>query len=361
MTDNIPLEMKALVLEAFGPPEALKYTTVPVPKLRNPTNVLVKVHAAGLNPVESHMRSGNMFTFLVKKNAILGSDYSGVIVAKGSGVPNFEVNDAVFGTLKFPCGPQGSYAEYIVVDTAADKAIAKKPDNLSFLDAASVGVATLTALEGVVCKRPLPLEYNGEEGARPKVLVIGASGGVGMYGVQIAKTVGAEVVGICSGKNVSLVKGFGADRVVDYNDKKAMDDLANNEKDSFDVVFDLVGGDDYYQRFMPLVKPKTGMFSTAVGPTAHNGATKLGVLDYLSFGGTIFYRQFFASRRYSMILNVPQDQFASVIAPWLEQKKLGTLVSEENIFDLKDGNKAHEKIESQRTVGKIVLRVIPDA
>jgi NADPH:quinone reductase-like Zn-dependent oxidoreductase len=271
------------------------------------------------------------------------------------------VNDAVFGTLKFPNGPQGSYAEYIVVDTADAKAIAKKPNHLSFVEAASVGLTSLTALEGVVMKRGLPLQHTGDDSTRPKVLVIGASGGVGMYGVEIAKAVGAEVVGICSNKNVDLVKKFGADRVVDYNDKKAMDDLASNEVDSFDVVFDLVGGDDYYNKFMPLVKVKTGIFTTAVGPTEHNGSQKLGLLDYFSFGGTLLYRQLFASRRYSMILGLPQDKFASIIAPWLEQKKLGTYVLEENIFDLKDGNKAHEKIESQRTVGKIVLRVVPDA
>ncbi|SAL99100.1 hypothetical protein [Absidia glauca] len=343
--------MNALVLEEFGPPDALHYTTVPMPQLSKPTQLLIKVMAAGVNPIEAKMRQGNMFTFLVKKPAILGADYSGIVVAKGSEVTDFEVNDAVFGMLVSPAGPHGSYAEYIVVDTVTDKAIAKKPENLSFVDAASVGLAGLTALEGVVCKGPLT------SGDGAKVLVIGASGGVGMFAVQIGKAIGAQVVGICSEKNRALVKGFGADEVVDYNDRAALDNLTSQGTNSYDVVLDLVGGKEYYDRCMPLVKEKTGIFVTASGPTEHSGSTKLGLWDYLSIGGTIVYRRLFASRRYDMILTLPQDKFAPVLVPWLEKRQVGSFVPEENVFDLKDAAKAHTKMESNRTVGKIVLRV----
>ncbi|KAI8081327.1 chaperonin 10-like protein [Halteromyces radiatus] len=355
-TTTIPTTMNALVLEKFGPPEELKYKSVPVPSLKKDTDLLVRVVCAGVNPIDAKLRQGNLFSFLVKKNAILGADYSGVVVKKGAKVTKFEVGDRVFGKLALPSGPQGAYSEYIVV-TANDTAIAKKPENLSFVDAAAVGIAALTALDGVVNKRPLPLEHNMDP--PPKVLVIGASGGVGMYGVQIAKAIGAHVVGICSGKNIELVKGFGADRVVDYNDQAAMDALVQ-EKNTFDVVFDLVGGDDYYKKMLPLVKEKTGMFSTAVGPTEHSGSTKVSLLGYASMGSKILYRGLFGSRRYSMILDLPHDQFASVLTPLLEKKLIKPYVPEENIFDLKDASKAHEKIESHRVVGKIVLRVSPD-
>ncbi|KAI8342299.1 chaperonin 10-like protein [Chlamydoabsidia padenii] len=346
---NLPTTMNALVVNEFGSPDVLKYTTVPVPQLQHPTDMLVKVMASGVNPIEAKMRQGNLFAFLVKPPAILGADYSGVVVAKGSQVTEFQVNDAVFGTLHGPAGPHGTYAEYVVVNTAVDKAVAKKPTKVSFVDAASVGLAGLTALEGVLrCDKP------------GKVLVIGASGGVGIYGVQIAKAVGAHVVAICSGKNSAMVKEFGADDVVDYHDQAAMDALAQGNKNSFDVVLDLVGGDGYYNMGMPLVKEKTGIFVTASGPTEHSGSTRVGLWDYLSIGGTILYRRLFASRRYDMILTLPHDKFASVLAPMVDRHQVKCLVPRENVFDLKDGALAHKKIESLRTTGKLVLRVSPD-
>ncbi|ORZ23234.1 chaperonin 10-like protein [Absidia repens] len=359
MSTEIPTSMKALVLEQFGPPEALKYKTVPVPKLNKPTELLVRVVAASVNPVEAKLRSGNIGSFLVKKNAILGGDYSGSVVAKGSQVTEFEIGDAVFGTLRPPSGPQGSYAEYIVVDLQSDKGIAKKPDHVSFRDAAALGVAALTALLAVVLKAPLPLKYNGQ-GPRPKVLVIGASGGVGLYGVQVGKAIGAHVVGICSSKNASLVKSFGADRVVDYNDSEAMADLANNEKESFDVLFDLVGGEYYYKNFSPLVKKKTGVFASSVGPVAQFGSSKAGVFDYLGVGAAYAYRQLFAPCRYAMTLNLPAYKIPTDILYLLEQNLIKSYIPEENVFTLEEGYKAHQKIESHRTVGKIVLNISPD-
>ncbi|CAO3591028.1 unnamed protein product [Absidia cylindrospora] len=332
MSTEVPTSMKALVLEQFGPPEALKYKTVPVPKLNTPTEILVRVVAASVNPVEAKLRSGNIGSFLVKKNAILGGDYSGVVVAKGPQVTEFEIGDA---------------------------GIAKKPDHVSFRDAAALGVAALTALLAVVLKAPLPLKYDGQ-GPRPKVLVIGASGGVGLYGVQVGKAIGAHVVGICSSKNASLVKSFGADRVVDYNDSEAMTDLANNEKESFDVLFDLVGGEYYYNNFSPLVKKKTGVFASSVGPAAQFGSSKAGVFDYLAVGATYAYRQLFAPCRYAMTLNLPAYKIPTDILYLLEQNLIKSYIPEENVFTLEEGYKAHQKIESHRTVGKIVLNISPD-
>ncbi|CAO3648844.1 unnamed protein product [Cunninghamella blakesleeana] len=353
---KIPTTMYAQVLENFGGTDAFTYKQVPTPTIKNPNDLLVKVKAIGTNPIEAKLRSGNLFSFAVKKNAILGADYSGIIVAKGSGIDDgsFKVGDAVFGKLHLPLGPQGSYAEYIIVTTTHDKAIAKKPDNITFEEAAAVGIAGLTGLEGVLNSAPFTLENkNGEE---RKILVIGASGGVGTFAIQMGKAVGAYVVGICSARNASLVLDtLGADRAVDYNNQKAMDEL-QKEKNTYDVVLDLVGGDDYYTKFSPLVKKK-GIFVTAAGTSAHFGANKVSIFQYIHAGCTIAYRKLFACCRYSLISELPEEQFAPIIQPWFASGAVKSIIFPENIFDFKDIKKAHDKIESHRAVGKIVLKV----
>ncbi|KAI8074568.1 chaperonin 10-like protein [Gongronella butleri] len=353
---SIPTTMNAVVLETFGPPDALEYKQVPVPKIKKPTEVLVKVKAAGVNPVEAKMRSGNLFHFAVKKNAILGADFSGDIVAVGDKVSKFAVGDAVLGKLNLPSGPQGSYAEYLVIDESG--AISAKPATLSYIEAASFGIAYLTALQGVVYAHPLPTEVaEGQEA--PKVLILGASGGVGSFGVQVGKAIGAHVVAVCSGKNAALVTELGADRIVDYTDKSAVAALAE-EKDSYDVIFDLVGGDDYYNQLLPVLKKK-GIFVTAVGPQEHSGSERVRIFDYISMGAGIARRSLFGAKgRYSMILTLPHDKFDETLKKWLPAQKIKGHVDDENILDLKDVAEAHKRIESHRTTGKIVLRVASD-
>ncbi|CAO3628242.1 unnamed protein product [Cunninghamella blakesleeana] len=356
---NIPTTMYAQVLETFGNTDAFEYKQVPTPTIKTPTDILVKVKAIGVNPIEAKMRSGNLFSFLVKKNAILGADYSGIVVAKGSEISDdsFKVGDAVFGKLNLPSGPQGTYAEYVLVSSTNDKSIAKKPDNITFEEGAAVGIAGLTALEGIVNNVPFTLEKKEGEEER-KILVLGASGGVGTYAIQMGKAIGAYVVGICSAKNASLVSDtLGADRVVDYNDQQAMNDLQTKELNTYDLVFDLVGSDDYYTKFAPLVKKKKGIFVTAAGPSAHFGAEKVGIFGYLNAGYTIISRKLLGCSRYSMIAQLPEEQFASVIAPWMASGAVKSIIPSENVFDLKDVKKAHDQMESHRTVGKIVLTV----
>ncbi|KAI9308582.1 chaperonin 10-like protein [Cunninghamella echinulata] len=350
--------MYAQVLENFGGTDAFEYKQVPTPTIKKPTDLIVKVKAIGTNPIEAKLRSGNLFSFLVKKNAILGADYAGIIVAKGDQVSDnaFKVGDAVFGKLHLPSGPQGSYAEYILVSTTDDKAIAKKPENITFEEAAAVGIAGLTALEGVYNRVPFTT-LEKKEGEDRKILIIGASGGVGTYAIQMGKAIGAYVVGICSARNASLVsETLGADRVVDYNNEEDMTNL-QKEINSYDVVFDLVGSDSYYKKFIPLAKKKTGIFVTAAGPGEHFGSKKVGIFSYLSAGYTILSRSLFGCSRYAMVAELPEHQFASIIAPWFASGAVKSFIKPENVFDLKDVAKAHDQIESNRTAGKIVLQV----
>ena len=195
-----------------------------------------------------------------------------------------------------------------------------------------------------------------KEGSK-KILVIGASGGVGTYAIQYAKTIPeTEVVGICSAKNVDLVHSLGADRVVDYTSKEAMDALVKDETETFDLIVDCVGGDEYYNQLVGLLKKK-GVFSTAVGPIIHNGAEKVGLLTAAKLGTTVVLRKLFGCRSYQVVISLPWKKLESDIAPLLADGKIKSVLRDDQIFDLKDGVLAHKKIESHRSVGKIVIRV----
>lgn len=221
-----------------------------------------------------------------------------------------------------------------------------------------------TAYQGIIVDGNLP-----KTGPK-KILVIGASGGkvykiwlvgtcihprvgVGSYGIQIAKAIGAETVGICSGKNAELVKSLGADRVVDYTSEEAITALSR-EIETFDVILDCVGGDDYYYKLVRTLKKK-GVYSTAVGPEMHMGADKVGLLSGVKLALTIANHKLFGDRNYSMVLNRPWVRFAHDLRPFLESGSVKSVIMKENVFQLKDGAKAHLKLESHRTVGKIVL------
>jgi len=197
--------MKGIVHCDYGSPEALKLEDVekPVPAA---DEVLVRVRAAAVNPLDWHFMRGTPYFARVemglrKPKAIrLGVDFAGTVESVGSNVTEFKPGDEVFG------GRTGAFAEYVSV--RADRAVVLKPPNVTFEQAAAVPVAAITALQG--------LRDKGQLQRGQKVLINGASGGVGTFAVQIAKAFGAEVTGVCSTRNVELVRSLGADRVIDY-------------------------------------------------------------------------------------------------------------------------------------------------
>ena len=200
-----PHPMKAVTYCDFGPPDVLAIESVETP---TPTDdqVLVKVRAAAVNPVDWHTMRGTPYIGRIgmglrRPTSIrLGVDFAGTIVSAGRNVTEFEPGDEVFG------GRNGAFAEYVTVRAAG--AVARKPPNVSFEEAAAVPVAAITALQA--------LRDHGALRAGQKVLINGASGGVGTFAVQIAKALGAEVTGVSSARNVALVKSIGADHVIDY-------------------------------------------------------------------------------------------------------------------------------------------------
>ena len=195
----------------------------------NDNQVLVKVHAASANPADWHLMRAEPFLarfangLLKPKNTRLGADLAGRIEAVGRNVTRFRIGDAVFGEL--PLDAMGSFAEYVCI---SEELLALKPDKLTFEQAAAVPLAAFTALQG--------LRDKGQIRPGQRVLVNGASGGVGTFAVQIAKSFGTEVTGVCSTRNLDMVRSIGADHVIDYTQT----DFTNTGQ-RYDLIFDAIG------------------------------------------------------------------------------------------------------------------------
>jgi len=217
--------MQAIVYHCYGAPTVLRLETVakPVPA---DDRLLVKVHAASLNPLDWHYMRGT--PYIVRMEAGVGApqdlrtgvDFAGTVEAVGKNVTLFKPGDEVFG------GADGAFAEYVTV--GEHKAVALKPANISFEQAAAIPIAAVTALQA--------LRDTGALKPRQKVLVNGASGGVGTFAIQIAKAMGGEVTGVTSTRNVALVRSLGADHVIDYRQQ----DFTRGPE-HYDLVFDTVG------------------------------------------------------------------------------------------------------------------------
>jgi NADPH:quinone reductase-like Zn-dependent oxidoreductase len=217
--------MKAIVQDEYGSADVLELRDIEKPEIED-NEVMVRVRAAGLDRGVWHMMSGLPYPIRLAgyglkapKNPVIGMDLAGVVEALGSGVTRFKVGDEVFGVAK------GSYAEFA---SAAEDKLAPKPVNLTFEQAAVVPTSATTALQGLRDKAQVK--------PGQKVLIIGASGGVGTYAVQLAKAFGAEVTGVCSTSKVEMVRSIGADHVIDYTRQ----DFAETDE-RYDVILDIGG------------------------------------------------------------------------------------------------------------------------
>jgi NADPH:quinone reductase-like Zn-dependent oxidoreductase len=216
--------MNAIVYERYGPPDVLQYQEIEKP-IPADDQVLIQVRASSVNPYDWHFIRGTpsfirLFAGIrAPKSRRLGADVAGIVEAAGCNVASLKPGDAIFGTAT------GSFAEYVC---APESSLALKPEGLSWEQAASVPLAGITALQG--------LRDKGGLGAGQRVLINGAAGGVGTFAVQIAKSLGARVTGVCSTRNVELLRSIGADDVVDYTQE---DFLSGGQL--YDLFFDLVG------------------------------------------------------------------------------------------------------------------------
>lgn len=217
--------MKAIVYRCYGSPEVLHFEDVEKPVAAD-NELLVKVRAASVNPLDWHYMRGAPYLMRLgsglgkPEDTRLGVDFSGTVEAVGKNVTQFKPGDAVFG------GRTGAFGEYVTV--SEDRAVVLKPENVTFEQAASAPIAAITALQA--------LRDKGKIKAGQKVLINGASGGVGTFAVQLAKSFGAEVTGVCSTRNVDMVRSIGADHVIDYTGE----DYTKSEQ-RYDIIVDNVG------------------------------------------------------------------------------------------------------------------------
>jgi NADPH:quinone reductase-like Zn-dependent oxidoreductase len=255
--------MKAIVHERYGRPDVLQLREVDRPVIED-DQVLVRVRAASVNPVEWYGVTGPVFARMGSgmrkpKDTSVGGDVAGLVEAVGSDVKDFQPGEEVFGVAV------GAWAEY--ASARADR-LAPKPANLSFEEAAAVPVAAITALQA--------LRDKGEVQPGQKVLINGASGGVGTFAVQLAKSFGADVTAVCSTRNVDLVRSLGADRVVDYT----QEDFTKRDE-RHDLMLDIAGSRPF-SRFRRVLTPDATvvlvggpMTYRGLGPLPHLGATLL--------------------------------------------------------------------------------------
>ncbi|HET6659619.1 MAG TPA: NAD(P)-dependent alcohol dehydrogenase [Rubrobacter sp.] len=231
--------MKAIVRDTYGPPDVLELRDIDIPELAD-DEVLVRVHAAGVGRDVWHVMTGLPYPirlagygFRAPKNPIIGSDMAGEVETIGRKVSRFQPGDEVFGIGK------GSYAEYVC---APEDKLAPKPADLTFEQAAVVAIMGSTALQA--------LRDHGKVRPGQEVLIIGASGGVGTYAVQIAKAFGVHVTGVCSTKKVEMVRSIGADHVIDYT----REDFAEGDQ-RYDVILD-IGGNSSLARLRRALTPE---------------------------------------------------------------------------------------------------------
>ncbi|MFF2553050.1 NADP-dependent oxidoreductase [Nocardia sp. NPDC058058] len=307
--------MRAVIQESFGGPEVLKVVEIAKPELLS-GEVLVRVRASAVNPVDVAVRSG-AFPLLGQPPFGVGWDISGVVEAAGPGA-RYEVGDEVYGMPFFPRAATG-YAEYVATPS---RQVARKPKSLSHVEAAALPLAALTAWQGLVDRAGVK--------AGDRVLIHRAAGGVGHLAVQIAKARGAYVIALASAEKHDYVLGLGADEVIDYrttNFTEAVEDI--------DIVFDSVADG---ARSLTVLKPGGVLVSILEHPNAELAATVQA-----------------AGRRFAGVSVEPDYAALEAIAELVDAGKLRPTVAE--TLPLADAGKAHEIVAEGRTVGKIVLTV----
>ena len=326
--------IKAIKACDYGGPDALQLADIekPVP---NDNQILVKVRAASVNPVDGHPLRGGLLRLsggLRKpKETRFGTDYAGIVEAVGKNVSQFKPGDEVFGART------GAMAEYLC--TLADRGgVAVKPANISFEQAGGVAVAGLTALQG--------LRDKGQVRPGQKVLINGASGGVGTFAVQIAKALGAEVTGVCSARNVEMVRSLGADHVIDYTKENF-----TNGAQRYDVIYDLVGNHSFSQR-RRVLNPKGICVLAGVGGAGRNDGqmgSRIVRLFWSAFASK------FADQKFIFYIAQVNKSDINVLREMMESGKVKPVIDRE-YTGLSKAGEALRYLEQGHARGKVIVR-----
>jgi len=297
--------------------------------------VLVRVRAASINPVDGHLMRGNILMRLLggglrkPKNTRFGTDFAGDVEAIGKNVTNFKSGDEVFGAKN------GAVAEYICVK--ADRAVVAKPTNITFEQGGSVAVAGVTALQG--------LRDKGHIQAGQKVLINGASGGVGTFAVQIAKAFGADVTAVCSTRNVDLVRSIGADHVIDYT----KEDFTKGEQ-RYDLIFDLVGNHSFSDRRRILTRSGICVLGGIGGAGIHPGSWGLIAGNF----GAAFLSSFTSQKFVTYIAKLTKDDLTA-LRDLMQTGKVTPVI--DHTYKLGETQAAVRYMEEGHARGKVVIAI----
>ncbi len=316
--------MKAVMYKQYGSPEVLHVNDIEMPA-PNDNQVLVKVHAASVNPAEAHMRAGGGRLFggglLKPKQPIPGADFAGRVEAAGKNITKFQPGDDVYGRRD-----PGGLAEYLCV---SEKSIATKPARISYEQAAAVPVAGITALQS--------LRDAGKLQAGQEVLINGATGGLGTFSVQIAKALGARVTGVTSTRNLELVRSLGADKVIDYT----KGNFARGGE-CYDLIIDNVGNHSISD-YLRTLKPN--------GICIITGYTSVLILIPNFLLGRLVSR--FGNKQIGNMLAHIKSQDLLFLNELMEAGKLTPFV--DKVYPLSQAAEAYRYLETKHARGKIVI------
>jgi NADPH:quinone reductase-like Zn-dependent oxidoreductase len=324
--------MKAILYKSYGSPEVLRCEEVQKPTPGN-DEVLIKVRAASVNPLDWHLMRGEPYVmrpmtgFRQPKDPRLGVDLAGEVEAVGTGVTRFQPDDAVFGSSG------GAFAEYVC---AREKELALKPANLTFEQAAAVAVAGLTALQG--------LRDRGRVQPGQKVLINGAAGGVGTFAVQIAKSFGADVTGVCGTPNVDMVRSIGADRVVDYT----REDFTRSGQ-QYDLIFDCVGNHSLPRCRRVLTRQGTYIMVA--------GSRRRWIAPFPRAIAALLLSRFVSQNLFMMLAKISAEDLV-VMGKLMQSGQVTPVI--DRCYRLSDVPEAIRYLEEGHTRGKVVITVNDD-
>lgn len=327
--------MKAAIIHKFGTYEEFKIVKdfqIPVP---GDHQVLIRVIAAGINPLDIRIRKGQLRFFTgAKFPMVLGNDVSGVIEKCGSRVKSFKIGDRVFGMIDtnetYSCtgfAKSGAYGEYCIT---REDTIALLPKGITFEEGASIPLSSLTAYQALIEKAKIKED--------DEILINGASGGVGIFAVQIAKSIGARVTAVCSEKNAEFVKLLGADQIIDYK-KTRIDHL----EEQFDVIYDVVATSSFFKCRKRL--KEDGRFVSNIA--------SLQVLWEIALCRAMNFFRY--SKRSTFVWVKPSKEKLTRLSEMIRRDKIKPYV--EKIYTIDEIAEAHKQVENNRTKGKVVLKL----
>jgi len=330
--------MKAVIMTEVGEPNVLQLQDLPDPEIQSPTEILVRLKAVGINPIDTKLRSRGTF-YPDQMPAILGCDGAGIVEAVGSEVEQFQVGDAVYFCNGGLGEKYGNYAELTVVD---EKFATLKPHSLSFIEAAASPLVLITAWEA--------LYDRGRLQPGQKVLIHAGAGGVGHVAIQLAKLQGAEVVTtVGSDENIDFVKELGADFVINYKQTDFVEQvLAWTEGEGVDLAFDTVGKEVFYQTVFAV--KNYGDLVTILEPDPKLGTLKDARLRNLRISLELMLTPMLQSRVNDQL---DQTKILQQCARLMDEGKLKIVVNQ--TFPLAEAAQAHQRLEAGGMTGKLVL------